>query len=211
MSPQKPGSRDLCQAQIAGFRQGMRVRTAVVRGKSMKKYQVWGLSAALAAAVGGLALAGDPNMQPNQTTLAQKISDLFDSKPSKPTAQAASTAPATITAPLAPEVLAKCLQAEQDAYLRRVSVCTELRRVAEEKGDHPLIRQADELEKQAETLYNARVSALGIPKSKSPAPESSPVLRLEEPASPKVAADKLLAPAAPIAETSTAEIREVKP
>ena len=177
----------------------------------MNKYRVWGLSAALAAGVGGLALAGDPNMQPNQTTLAQKISDLFDSKASKPTASSGPATPATITAPLTPEVLARCLQAENDAYLRRVEICTKLRLIADEKNDPALNRKADELEKQAENLYNARTFALGIPKTKSPAPESSHAMRLEEPASPKAAAEKLLAPAAPVAETSTAAIREVQP
>jgi hypothetical protein len=172
----------------------------------MNRFWVWGLSAFVATGVGGLALAGDPNMQPGQTTLVQSVQNMFAPKPPKPLGP---TTPLTITAPLTPAVLTKCLHAEQDAYWRRISVCDALRSVADEKGDPTLSRQADDLEQQAKALYNARVAALGIPKAKASLPETTIAVRLEEPATPQVAANRLIAPTPPSA--STAETREVKP
>jgi hypothetical protein len=177
----------------------------------MNRLRVWGLSAALVAGAGGLAIAGDPNMGPDQTTLVQKISNMFAPKPSKPLGPSGQASPPTITAPLTHEVLAKCLQAEDMALLRRLDVCDALRRVADEKGDPALNRQADEFERQARSVYDARVTALGVPKYKRPVPESTNVVALEEPAPPKVAANRLTAPASPTPVETTAEIREVKP
>jgi hypothetical protein len=178
----------------------------------MKRFWVWGLSAALASAVGGLALAGDPNMQPGQTTLVQSIQNLFTSKPQqKQLGPSAQTTPLTITAPLTQDVLAKCLKAEQDAYWRRVSVCDALRMVADEKGDLTLTQKADELEQQAMTIYKARVAALGLPRTKAQLPEPATAMRLEEPVTPQAAANRLIAPTAPLPSASTAEALEAKP
>src|SRR3954447_9651452 len=102
----------------------------------MKRIRLLGLSAALAA--GGTAAAADPPGGPpprGQTTLFNK---LFGPKPPKPGGANLAGAtvpnrPPTITAPLPPEVVRDALRAEQDAYLRRLSVCTELRRVAAER------------------------------------------------------------------------------
>lgn len=176
----------------------------------MNRYWIWGLSVALACGMGGLALAGDPNMQPGQTTLMQSIQNFFSPKP-KPTAVLSNT-PATITAPLTPAQLTKCLQAEQDAYWRRISVCDALRTVADEKGEPSLGKQADELERQATALYNARVTALGLPRTKAqPAEVTMSAMRVEEPVSPKEAANRLSAPPAPSPIAVTAEMKEVKP
>jgi hypothetical protein len=88
--------------------------------------------------------------------------------------------------------------------------------VAEEKGDTALSRQADELEQQATTLYNARVSALGLkaslgqPKTKAPLPDSTSDIRIDEPVTPRAAADRLIAPSNPVPSASTAEVQEVK-
>jgi len=176
----------------------------------MNRYWVWGLTATFAAGVGGYALAGDPNMQPGQTTLVQSVQNLFTPKPKGP-GPSAQTTPLTITAPLTPTVLSKCLKAEQDAYWRRISVCDALRKVAEEKGDTTLSRQADDLEQQASALYNARVAALGFPKTKTPYPEIITAVKIQEPATPQAAANLLIAPASPLPSVSTAAAREVNP
>lgn len=178
---------------------------------SMKHFWVWGLSTALVAGVGSQVMAGDPNMAPGQITLVQSVQNLFAPKPPKPLGPSGQIAPLTITAPLTPAVLTKCLQAEQEAFLRRISVCDALRQVADEKGDATLTRQADELEQQAKTLYNARVAALGLPKTKASLPEPTIAMQLVEPVAPQVAASRLIAPSAPLPSASTAEIKEVKP
>jgi hypothetical protein len=175
---------------------------------SMNKFRVWGLSAALAAGLGGQAVAADPNMQPDQTTLIQK---LFAPRPPKPVGPAVQPTPLTITAPLTPEVLAKAVQAEEIAYLRRVRVCAELRRVADEKGDLTLSRQADELERKADAIYKDRIAALGVPTLRAPLSESTRLIRLEDPPPPQAAANRLIAPVSPVPSESTAEIHEVKP
>jgi hypothetical protein len=136
-------------------------------------------------------------------------------------ATASAMRPATVTAPLPPEVVADALRAEQEAYLRRLGVCSELRRVGLDTNDDALIRQADELERQAATVYNQRVAALGVPKVKAPLPETTPggFGGAYLPVDPKAAADRLTAPAAPTSLPGTAgasaprpdQIREVRP
>ena len=174
----------------------------------MVRLRVWSLSAVLVAG-GGAVTAAEPPARPlEQTTLMNK---LFGPKKPKPAAPAA---PVTITAPLAPEVKADALRAEQDAYLRRVSICTELRRVALERGDDALARQADELERQAASLYNARVAGLGVSRVKSPLPETSPYVSTEGgPTDAQIAkakAQRLMAPSVPV-PGATAQVREVAP
>jgi hypothetical protein len=176
----------------------------------MNRFWVWGLSAFVAVTVEGLALAGDPNMQPGQTTLVQSIQNMFSPKPPKPLGPSGH-APLTVTAPLSPAVLNKCLQAEDEALLRRLEVCDALRTVADEKGDPALRRQADELEKKANVVYKARVAALGIPTTKTSLPETTIAVRLEEPAAPQAAANRLIAPTSTPPSAITAEAREVKP
>jgi hypothetical protein len=176
----------------------------------MPRLRVWGLTAALAIGAGGVATAQGPRL-PEQTTIAGKISSMFAPKKPKPTASA-TTSP--ITAPLTPEVKADALRAEQDAYLRRVSVCTELRRVATERADDQLFRQADELERQAAALYNARVAGLGVARVKAPLPESSAAFADLSPAANQSAtakAQRLNAPSAPIPGSTAAQVREVNP
>ena len=173
----------------------------------MNRFRVWGLSAALAVAAGGPAAAAeDPPAE--KPSLFKKM---FATKKPGPSV---SQRPVTIAAPLPPDQLVEALRAEQDAYLRRVSVCTELRRVAVERGDEPLARQADELERQAGAVYSARVAALGVSKTKAPLPEPSVAAgdpQLRDPVSARSAADRLVAPAAPVPGTTTAQVREVRP
>jgi hypothetical protein len=182
----------------------------------MKRIRVLGLTVALAAGWGGPASAAEP--PPGRTTLMSKLFGPSKPKPAGPTANDP-LRPLTISAPLPQDQLAEALRAEQDAYLRRVSVCTELRRLAVERGDDAMVHQADELERQFGALYNARVAALGVSRTKAPLPEpsiatrgvpdrSSPVM---ETTSARIAARSLEAPAAPVPGTTTAQVREVKP
>jgi hypothetical protein len=190
----------------------------------MYRFRAWGLSAALAAGAGAPAVAADPPATPpaESRTLFGK---LFAPKPAGPAARTGPVTamrPPTVTAPLPPEILADALRAEQEAYLRRLTVCSELKRVAVETNDDALGRQADELERQATALYNARVAALGVPRVKAPLPEPTPAaVALDDPVSAKLTANRLTAPPAPApidrtAEakapaTSSGQVREVKP
>jgi hypothetical protein len=166
----------------------------------------------MAAGIGGPAAAAPPPVAPpEKTTLLKKLFGPPTPRPPGPTMR---SGPPTISAPLPPSVLADALRAEQDAYLRRVSVCTELRRVAIERGDDILARQADELERQAAALYNARVAGLGVARVKAPLPEpagGTGLASLQMPSSPEAAAGQLSAPSAPVPGTTTAQVREVKP
>jgi hypothetical protein len=182
----------------------------------MKRIRVFGLTIALAAGWGGPALAAEP--PPERTTLMAKLFGPSKPKQSGPTVRDPQR-PLTISMPLPPDQLAEALRAEQEAYLRRVSVCTELRRIAVERGDDAMAHQADELERQVGALYNARVAALGVARTKAPLPEPSIASRgpvdgptlLSESASAKIAARQLEAPPAPVPGTTTAQVREVKP
>lgn len=177
----------------------------------MNRLRLWALSAAVTAGVGGSAVAGPPAPPPEKMTLAKKLFGPPAPKPPGPTVRSGTP---TVTAPLPASELADALRAEQDAYLRRVSVCTELRRVAMERGDDSLARQADELERQAAALYNARVAGLGVSRVKAPLPDPSTgpaLVKFDRPSSPEAAARRLTAPTAPVPATDTAQVREVKP
>ncbi len=78
--------------------------------------------------------------------------------------------PAPSVGPLAPDVMIGALQAEQDAYARRLDVCTELRRVAVTTKDDKLGMKADELERLAEETYNLRIAKLGVKSQHRAAP-----------------------------------------
>ncbi|MBA2227098.1 MAG: hypothetical protein WHU94_03440 [Thermogemmata sp.] len=117
-----------------------------------------------------------------------------------------------VISPLPPEVQAEALRAEQEAYLRRVAVCTELRRVAVERGDETLYRQADELEREAEALYRLRVGRLGIqlPRSQDKlAHNNTP--RLDQEEQIRAAARRLSPPSPSMPATAEVRVREVKP
>jgi hypothetical protein len=108
-----------------------------------------------------------------------------------------------------------------------MSVCDKFRQIASETNDEALMREADDLERLATAVYNARVAALGVPKVK-PAVRSMDATALSktEPdglgdaASVKAAAEKLTAPAPPTAADTTVRtaaartsdpVREVRP
>jgi len=195
----------------------------------MHRFRAWGLSAALAAGAGAPATAADPPTEPRPvahrpTTLYAK---LFGPKPAAP-GSAAAMKPGAAPTPLPPEALADALHQEQEAYLRRLSVCDELRRAGAERNDDALVRQADEIERQATAVYNQRVAALGVPKVRAPLPEPTPAAVLDKKLGTGVAVNPLTAPPAPTALDAggvrtaearvpadpaprTAPVREVKP
>lgn len=70
--------------------------------------------------------------------------------------------PPLAIAPLEPAVLAEALRAEQDAWDRRLEVCHRLRVVGNGANDEALLRQANDLEKQATALYHSRAARLGV-------------------------------------------------
>ncbi|MBX9578831.1 MAG: hypothetical protein K2X87_00860, partial [Gemmataceae bacterium] len=122
----------------------------------------------------------------------------------------------TVTAPLPAEVVAASLKAEQDAWDRRMAVCLKLRQAAIDGNDDALLRQVDELERQAAALYAARTAALGVPRTKAPLPESAAAL-LDRQLGTGVAVTPLSAPAAPVPATPTdaarrsAQVKGVRP
>ena len=184
----------------------------------MSRFRAWGVAAALAAGAATPAVAADP---PTATTAARPwYKKMFTSapKPAGPVVRSGPVAPVR-SAPLAPEVVADAVKAEYVAWERRMSVCLKLREAAGARNDDALLRQVDELERQANAIYQQRVSALGVPKVKSPLPASNNTgfaasfdLAPEKPVDPKAAAAALVAPAAPVPVSGTAELpREVKP
>ena len=181
----------------------------------MRQFRAWGLAATALFGTGTTAFAADSPLKPARpaaptTTVFAKFFG-----PSKPKVGpvARGSTPPTIVAPLSPDVVFSALRAEQEAWERRMSVCLKLRQVANDANDETLMKQVDERERQATSLYNARATALGIPKSKTPPPDVADEVR--------VAVKKLTAPAAPTAidpAVRTAEartpqdvIREVRP
>ena len=183
----------------------------------MIRFRAWGLSAAIAAGAGAPAVAADTPGAPvrQQTTVYNKL--FGKPKPKAPAGPGpvAGARPPVVSGPLPEDIQRDAFRAEYEAYLRRLDVCTELRRVALERNDEALQRQVDELERQAAALYNQRVAALGVPKVKAPLPEPTPA------DDPRIAARRLTAPAPPVpvdpavrtaeARTPRDTVREVKP
>lgn len=175
----------------------------------------------LAVGAGIPAAAADPPATAQRPgTLLGKLFGSSDSKSKKASARGSgstSMRPPTVTAPLSPDILAGSLRAEQDAWERRMSVCLKLREVAIQNNDEVLLRQVDELERQATALYNVRVAALGVPKVKSPLPETDPATAIDQRLGTGIAVNPLTAPAPPTPVTGTAstspagKIREVRP
>ena len=68
----------------------------------------------------------------------------------------------TAAGPLSEETLLTVLQAEKDAYARRMDVCLRLKEIALQSNDDKLEAKANELEKQATAVYHERVARLGV-------------------------------------------------
>lgn len=188
----------------------------------MRRFRAWGVAAALAIGAGAPAAAADPPSATTDSRPWYKRMFVSAPKPAGPTVRSGPVAVAPpnqmpTSTPLSPEAVAVAFKAENDAYLRRLDVCVKLRQAALDRNDDSLWRQVDELERQAKAIYEQRVGALGIPKSaKAPLPSNTGFaasldLAPEKPIDPKAAAAKLVAPAAPVPVSGTAEAREVKP
>lgn len=184
----------------------------------MRRFRVWGVAAALAVGASGSAASAADDARPwykRMFTSAPAPKPVGPTVRSGPVVAAPDRAPSVGT--LSPDAVAAAVKAESDAYLRRLDVCVKLRIVALERNDDALNRQVDELERQAKAVYEQRVSALGVSRSlKAPLPSGSGFaasfdLVPEKQADPKAAAARLVAPAAPVPVSGTAELREVKP
>ena len=137
----------------------------------MSRFRAWGVAAALAAGATP-AVAADPPTATTDTRPWYKKMFVSAPKPAGPTVR---SGPVTAgpTAPLTPEVVADAVKAEYVAWERRMSVCLKLREAAAARNDDALLRQVDELERQANAIYQQRVSALGVPKLKAPLPAAN--------------------------------------
>lgn len=131
------------------------------------------LAAALLGATGAVAFAADAAKPADAGNSRSFSTRLFGESKPKPTASTPAR-PAVIYGPLSPEIVAESVRAEQDALLRRMDVCDQLRKLGNSTNDPALVRQAEELERQATSLYQARVARLGI-KSRSIEPDPAPV------------------------------------
>lgn len=177
----------------------------------MHRLRAWGLSAALAVAAGAAAQASDPP-RPAPTGRPTTVYDRFFNKPKTPPADAKTSLRPTTGAPvLPPGVLAGALSEERDAWNRRMAVCLKVRETAEARGDERLLRQVEDMERQATELYHARAAALGVARTR-------PADVLDRELGTGVAASPLTAPAPPTpagpatAAARTADtVREVRP
>jgi hypothetical protein len=176
----------------------------------MHRYRAWGIAALAAAAWGAAAQATDPPRatRPGQsTTVYDKLFGKDRAKAAAPADAAKTAADAAKAAPagLSPDAVAGALRDEQAAWERRMAVCLKLREVAVERSDDALLRQADDLERQATSLYHARTAALGLPKGR-------PAEALDRELGTGIAVTPLTAPAPPTpAAPATAAARPTAP
>src|SRR5262245_37451566 len=115
----------------------------------MIRLRAWGLAAVAAVGTTMPVLAADPPPQP--TTLYTKLFGPAKPKqPGPPTRSGPATSLRPPTTDMLPaDILAAAVQAEQEAWSRRMDVCLRLRQVGIDTNNEQLIRQADELERQA--------------------------------------------------------------
>lgn len=181
----------------------------------MHRLGAWGLTAALAAGPSA-GFAADPSADAKPW-----YARLLGAKPPTAEPPAPTTPPAPrpfVAGPLDPDTLKEALRAEQDAYLRRLDVCSKLRQLAVESNDDKLLERADSLEQQATALYHQRTARLGVrggPKG-SYGPTTAVARKSEETLDRKLgtgAATDPLAAAKPAADghkPATAQAREWK-
>jgi len=148
-----------------------------------------------AAGLGALAHAAEP-LPPRDKAeapswLARQMPALSGDK--KPDADKTPARLPAAAAPLEPAVLAEALKAEQDAWSRRLEVCFNLRVVGNDANDEALLKQANDLEKQATALYHSRVARLGVKAPLRGKPEAATTLA-EPPAATPARAFKVVTP-----------------
>lgn len=167
----------------------------------MIPFRAWGLAVTAVLGASSFALAANP-----PTTVYAKLFGPPKPKPG-PTARTSNAAPRPAApAGPSPEAMAFSLRAEQEAWERRIAVCTKLRQVAIEANDDEMLKQVDELERQAAALYAARTKVLGLPKS---APEPDVRQAARKLTTPPEGLDTAVRTAE--ARTPKDVIREVKP
>ena len=120
------------------------------------------LAAGVAVGLMGAVTAADPA----ERSWREKLTGAKPAKPPEPDGTFGTAPPKpTAYAPLEPAVQADAVRAEQDAWQRRMDVCLKLQQVAAGRNDDTLRATADELEKQATALYQARIARLGVKES----------------------------------------------
>ncbi len=151
-----------------------------------------------AAALGALAHAAEPlprDKPQAPSWLARQLPGPSGDKAGdkKPDADKTPARPPLAVAPLEPAVLAEALKAEQDAWGRRLEVCFNLRVVGNDANDEALLKQANDLEKQATALYHSRVARLGVKAPLRGKPEAATTMA-EPPAATPTRAFKVVTP-----------------
>ncbi len=84
----------------------------------------------------------------------------FGSPAQTPTPMVASPKP--IVVGFSAETMVQALKAEREAYMRRLDICTQLRKVALDTQDDRLSVRALELEQIAEETYRERIARMGV-------------------------------------------------
>jgi hypothetical protein len=176
----------------------------------MYRSAAWGLAATLLIGALG-AVAADPVPADEKPGLVTRWLGGSSKKPdSEKTFADVAGRPPVVLGPLEPGALAEALRAEQDAWQRRMEVCLKLRQIAVKLDDESLAQQADELERQATSLYHQRTARLGVK-----AGARSPAEVLDRSARSSNAVPISVAPPQPAAGDSppqlTRTFREVKP
>lgn len=126
----------------------------------MRRLRAWGAALALLAAADAPPASADEPMAKEAVVRSDGASStswyrrLFGG-PDKPR-----QLPKDSARPQPKEAASKTLQEERAICLQRLAVCTRLREIAVETSNDALLKQADELEKQAFDLYCKKVAHL---------------------------------------------------
>ncbi|MCU0704437.1 MAG: hypothetical protein MUF18_10720 [Fimbriiglobus sp.] len=131
----------------------------------MRRFLLRGLVAATVVGLPAVALADPPAESPPSRPLLARLNPFATPEPGPRVRKP--------VGPLSDEMLLGILQAEKDAYTRRLDVCHRLREIALQSNDEKLEVRANELERQATAAYHERVSRLGV-KSGGPLPPVAP-------------------------------------
>jgi type IV secretory pathway VirB10-like protein len=106
--------------------------------------------------------AADPAPEPQMTSVPwYRYVFLGErSKPIPPKPLSKDEAKAAAPKPMTREAVARALQEEQRVYLQRLAAISKIRQIAEDTNDKTMLRKADELERQAEEVYQQRTAKL---------------------------------------------------
>lgn len=128
---------------------------------------------ALSAGIGTAAVAADPPTPDKPPTESRSFFARLNPFGGGDAARPAPGPRLQPVGPLSAERMVVALQAEKDAYTRRLDVCLRLKEIALERKDEKLEAAVCELEKQAYATYQARVARLGV-QSGGPLPALPP-------------------------------------